>query len=484
MNINAFGTDNYLRYQIRNRLGKIKRDDMVITHEGVDSLSGHELQQACQARGISCAGLSEDRLREEMAQWIDLHLHKRISGTLLILSKAFNFVAATDSGSGGKGPSSDQPQLKSLELTLSSLPDNLLNEAELNVNKDGATNKQRLEVLQEQEDLIEDEAEQEQEEREAREAEKERKSAEKARLAKEEEEAKALLPEGELKAGAQADASGSSSGPKAEEEDADARMTNEQLSELGEALSLLSAKSSVMREREELKKLMEEVSGTDASEMQKQLDAAAALEESEHAKKDAAASPDAQESEAAQEEAAEKKRQAKKLSQQSSATRSLAKRVSKMLQKIDQQIEAYDQDVGSRLHIIEASPSGKISVDDLEQALRLIKHRPDEQVLEKLVDKLDVDHDGLIPLSDVLGEHTDSHALIDRGSRLTIPLSSPCRARQGRVGPRHHARRRGAGHSRARQGDQERPRPPHPQVRHRRRVNISQDSIISTAGSY
>ena len=38
----------------------------------------------------------------------------------------------------------------------------------------------------------------------------------------------------------------------------DARMTAEQVKELGEALSILSAKSSVLKERNELRALMEE----------------------------------------------------------------------------------------------------------------------------------------------------------------------------------------------------------------------------------
>lgn len=41
-------------------------------------------------------------------------------------------------------------------------------------------------------------------------------------------------------------------------EEEDARMTTEQLKELGEALSILSAKSSVLKERDELRALMEE----------------------------------------------------------------------------------------------------------------------------------------------------------------------------------------------------------------------------------
>lgn len=41
-------------------------------------------------------------------------------------------------------------------------------------------------------------------------------------------------------------------------EEEDARMTAEQLKELSEALSILSAKSSVLKERDELRQLMEE----------------------------------------------------------------------------------------------------------------------------------------------------------------------------------------------------------------------------------
>lgn len=41
-------------------------------------------------------------------------------------------------------------------------------------------------------------------------------------------------------------------------EEENARMTTEQLKEVGEALSILSAKSSVLKERDELRALMEE----------------------------------------------------------------------------------------------------------------------------------------------------------------------------------------------------------------------------------
>ncbi|KAE8223705.1 hypothetical protein CF319_g3298 [Tilletia indica] len=328
MQINAFGTDNYLRFQIRHKLNQIKQDDMVIRMEGIDKLSLQEVSSACQSRGIQTQGVEEEVLRSELEQWIDLHTRQKISGTLLILSKAFNYVAQRDV------EDNRSSHIQSLEITLSSLPDTLLNEAELQVNQEQATNKQRLEVLQQQEELIEDEAEQEQEEREARELEKERKKAsEELRVAREAEDAKALLPREETS-------------PEAVQDDV--RMTNEQLHELGEALSILSAKSAVLKEREEL----------DAIYREAEFD--------------------------------------------SGSNSGLAKRLRSLFEKIDTQIEDYDRDVGSRMNLIQTSATGKISVDDLEQALRLIKHRPPDEVLEKLVDKLDVDHDGLIPIDHVI----------------------------------------------------------------------------------
>lgn len=369
LQINAFGTDNYLRYQIRTKLNRIKTDDITIAMEGVDNMSLLELQSACQSRGIPTLNLSEDRLRQELRQWIDLHLHQRISGILLTLSKAFTYIpSSSDSGS--------NTQLKALELTLSSLPDNLLSEAELNVSKDAATNKQRLEVLEQQEELIEDEAEQEHAEEEARKLDKERKQAQRVRLSREEEEARAMLPKTETD-------------PDLE----DARMTNEQLVELGEALSILSAKSSVLEEREDLAQLMKEMEESSAFSEDSSEEESADKKQGTNAESERSSK---------EEDSAEAASRANTSANVSMGSRSLAKRINSMLKKIDHQLEEYDRDVGSRMNIIEASSTGKISVDDLEQALRLIKHRPDEEILERLVDKLDVDNDGLVPLKDVV----------------------------------------------------------------------------------
>lgn len=121
MGINAFGTDNFLRGAIRTRLLDLRRDDQLIHSEGVDELSTTELQAACQSRGIRTTGVSPARLRDELTTWINLHLHNRVSGVLLILGRAFYFDRQPGDNEDGKAS-----VIKSLESVLSGLPDNLV----------------------------------------------------------------------------------------------------------------------------------------------------------------------------------------------------------------------------------------------------------------------------------------------------------------------------------------------------------------------
>jgi LETM1 and EF-hand domain-containing protein 1, mitochondrial len=123
MGLNAFGTDNFLRGAIRSRLLSLRRDDQSIDSEGVDELSISELQSACQSRGIRTGGVSPGRLREELTTWIQLHLHNRVSGVLLILGRAFYFDRKPGEDEDGKSAI-----IKSLESVLSGLPDNLVSQ--------------------------------------------------------------------------------------------------------------------------------------------------------------------------------------------------------------------------------------------------------------------------------------------------------------------------------------------------------------------
>ncbi|KAF8121936.1 LETM1-like protein-domain-containing protein [Boletus edulis] len=326
MGINAFGTDNFLKGAIRSRLMNLRRDDQAIYAEGVDELSTSELQAACQSRGIRTTWVSPARLRVELSTWIQLHLHNRVSGVLLILGRAFHFDKKQGDDEDGK-----TAVIQSLESVMCGLPDNLLSEAELEIDSDNASYKQKLEVLQQQEELIEDEQEQEEKEEVARRAKREADELE-ARLAQ------SLLPDSELH-------------PVPEEESA--RMTTEQLKELAEALSLMSAKSSVLKEQDELRALMAEN-----------------LQAEEDPK---------------------------------SPSGALTKRIRTMLTKVDSQLEEYDSRAGSSLQMISADAQGRISVQDLEKALAVIKHKPDDEVGQAVIQKLDVDKDGFVEIEHVLG---------------------------------------------------------------------------------
>ena len=74
-----------------------------------------------------------------------------------------------------------------------------------------------------------------------------------------------------------------------------------------------------------------------------------------------------------------------------------------MLTKIDTQLEEYDARVGNSLQMISLDQQGRIPVKDLETALAVIKHRPDEDVVQNVIEKLDVDKDGYVELEHVLG---------------------------------------------------------------------------------
>ncbi|KAM8794561.1 LETM1 domain-containing protein LETM2, mitochondrial [Eudromia elegans] len=86
------GTNNLLRFQLLLRLRTIKTDDELIAKEGVNGLSVSELQSACRARGMRSLGLSAEQLKEQLRQWLDLHLKENVPPSLLLLSRALYLI--------------------------------------------------------------------------------------------------------------------------------------------------------------------------------------------------------------------------------------------------------------------------------------------------------------------------------------------------------------------------------------------------------
>ncbi len=164
-------------------------------------------------------------------------------------------------------------------------------------------------------------------------------------------------------------------------------MTKEQLGELAEALSILTAKSSIVKERDELKAILEDNLLSEAESKER---------------------PD----------------------EADQASIAVSKRVRSMIKKIDSQLEKYDEKVGSSLNVIQSNAAGQISLADLQKALRVIKHAPQEDVVESLGKKLDVDQDGFVV------SHHHLRNLSD------IPGTRPCHRSHPRPESRYRARRR------------------------------------------
>ncbi|XP_069474034.1 LETM1 domain-containing protein LETM2, mitochondrial [Ambystoma mexicanum] len=88
LELQPIGTNNLLRFQLMMKLRSIKADDEMIFKEGVDALSVSELQAVSRARGMRSLGLTEEQLREQIKQWLDLHLKENVPPSLLLLSRA------------------------------------------------------------------------------------------------------------------------------------------------------------------------------------------------------------------------------------------------------------------------------------------------------------------------------------------------------------------------------------------------------------
>lgn len=119
MMVSPIGPSELLRFQIRLKLRELKADDQLIRREGIDSLSDEELQNACISRGMRSLGVSKDRLKANLKQWLELSLDQKIPGTLLLLSRTF-FMQY------------DRVD-EQLKLTISQLPERLIDEMELKI---------------------------------------------------------------------------------------------------------------------------------------------------------------------------------------------------------------------------------------------------------------------------------------------------------------------------------------------------------------
>ena len=64
MGVTPYGSEAFLRFQLRFKIRALKEDDQKIIWEGLDALTVPELREACQERGMRSTGISKMALKE------------------------------------------------------------------------------------------------------------------------------------------------------------------------------------------------------------------------------------------------------------------------------------------------------------------------------------------------------------------------------------------------------------------------------------
>uniref|UniRef100_A0A670ZSL0 Mitochondrial proton/calcium exchanger protein n=1 Tax=Pseudonaja textilis TaxID=8673 RepID=A0A670ZSL0_PSETE len=369
LELQSIGTNNFLRFQLIMRLRSIKADDKLIMEEGTDSLTVKELQAACRARGMRALGVTEERLKDQLKQWLDLHLNQEIPTSLLILSRAL-YLPETLSPA-------DQ-----LKTTLQILPENVAKEAQVKaaeVEGEKIDNKARLEATLQEEEAIRKEQHEKELEKLSEAAEKAKETLHAAErevgvdldpsalnkvsldATADREPAKVTLA---LQSEVLTDTAPVLEGTKGEE------ITKEEIDMLSDACTKLKEQKKLLtKEKEELEDLKDDV-----------------------------------------QEYSEDLQEIKELSkngpeevEESKASKRLTKRVNRMIGQIDRIILELETDQKPAGEELSGGPIGEnlISLQDLINVMKQLQEIP-EGKLNKLAEALDENKDGKINLDDVV----------------------------------------------------------------------------------
>ncbi|XP_037602931.1 mitochondrial proton/calcium exchanger protein isoform X8 [Sebastes umbrosus] len=353
LELQSIGTNNFLRFQLIMKLRAIRADDKLIAEEGVESLNVNEVQSACRVRGMRSLGVTEERLREQLVQWLELHLNQQIPTSLLLLSRAM-FLPDTLSPA-------DQ-----LKTTLQTLPEMVTKEAQLMVAEmelsSKVDNKAKLESTLLEEAAI-------RQDNKDREMERLADAAEKAAREGEEFEAEKVKADMAAHSEILRDTAPIIEGIKGEE------ITKEEIDLLSDACSKLKDQKRLLTlEKEELEELKDDVQeyNEDLEEIKKEL------------------------SKTGQEKALE----------ESKASQRLSKRVNRMIGRIDKIIGELEHDkviLDGQMDSGATPPVGEnlVSIDELIGIMRQIQNIP-EQKLQSIAEALDDNKDGKIDIDDVI----------------------------------------------------------------------------------
>ncbi|XP_063909422.1 mitochondrial proton/calcium exchanger protein-like [Zophobas morio] len=362
LEVQTLGTNNFLRFQLRMKLRSLAADDKMIQKEGVDTLTLGEVQQACRVRGMRAYGVSEERLRSQLNQWLDLSLNERVPPSLLLLSRALMLPETI--------PTSDK-----LKATISALPETVITSTKAAIGeKEGKIdNKVQLEVLKEEERKVKEERKERREEKKQLELEKEK-----------EKEKELLIDKAPVISATSTpileDTATRISVEKLEKvEKKEEPLRSKDFEMLEDAIESVAQKKKIMLEKSEIQELKEQMA--DYREDVEDFNKAVAEQPR----------PEIKESKAAQR---------------------LFKSVNRMIGKLDNvlvDLEKKEEQLKKDLEV-EATDKQKtqeelLKIDDIIAAIRNIRGVSDESRIDQIVKvlkKIDDDHDGSIKVEDVL----------------------------------------------------------------------------------
>ncbi|KUF76499.1 LETM1 and EF-hand domain-containing protein 1 [Phytophthora nicotianae] len=386
MGVQHYGNDNLLRFQLRNRIRQLKKDDQDIIWEGLDSLDKEELQMACMERGMRATGLTKAGYVRQMRQWLDLSINKNVPASLLIMSRALNITAADNLE-------------EALATSMSSMDEEVVTEVALaaKASTEGETaemRKLKLDSIRYQNEMIADEEkfrdEAQKKETEAqKQAESEAAATQAATETQTEVEqviADVIMEKAHAQTTTAAPTPGAASETTPSEETPVVPKSIENIVSLEElsALESLAFKSLVEKERQTVSQLKQNKYDMDVEGLL------------------AAGRIGAQ--------AAENKTAGR-----------MMKKLEAMLSNLEVEIEEVDRHVGDRLNILDRDSDGVLSAEELRDAVMTILRKANTQEdVEWVISHIDEDNDGKIALEELVAWIAKCRESLEATGRIAL----------------------------------------------------------------
>ncbi|CDJ60200.1 LETM1 and EF-hand domain-containing protein anon-60Da, mitochondrial, related [Eimeria maxima] len=94
LGLQPYSVRSHVVLQLRHHINHIQREDRELLWEGVESLTHEELVEACRDRGMKFYKTTDDEMREQMRQWLEVSSHRDVPPILLLWSRCVSMVPA------------------------------------------------------------------------------------------------------------------------------------------------------------------------------------------------------------------------------------------------------------------------------------------------------------------------------------------------------------------------------------------------------